>query len=61
MIAVMRLRKFEFEPVMGFEAVYKGPEVGFLPVFATREDAKREYPNGPFVEIAALEGKDGSE
>ena len=57
MIVVLRLRKFDFEPVLGFETKYAGPECGWLPVYKTLKAAKKDYPNGPFREIAALEEK----
>jgi len=58
MIVVLRLRKFDFEPVLGvIETKYAGPECGWLPVYKTREAAEKDYPNGPFREIVALEEK----
>ena len=62
MWAVMKVQSFkllEFE-VKGLPPhfqnpidikVVEGKEVGYLPVYNTLEDAKEDFPNGPFQEV----------
>ena len=60
MIVVMRVRKPEFEQVGPFRwpinfEVNLGRAIGYLPVYATLEDARADYPDGPFQEVALLQ------
>jgi len=32
-----------------------GPMVGYLPVYTTLEDAKTDFPNGPFAEVREVQ------
>ena len=54
---VMRMQDFEFEPsrVMGLAVkIDSGKMIGYLPVYATREDAKADFPDGPFAEVREI-------
>lgn len=61
MWVVMRIVKFEFEissPLMRGAPASLDPResaVGYLPVYETREAAEKDYPDGPFQEIARRE------
>ena len=57
MIAVLRVQNFEVEQTGPYRLnipitlAFK-PMIGFLPVYANMEDAQKDYPDGPFQEIA---------
>jgi len=58
---VMRMQDFEFEPsrVMGLAVkIDSGKMIGYLPVYATREDAEAEYPDGPFAQVREFDPKE---
>lgn len=54
---VLRLVPFAVEAVNSRipVSVSAGPMVGYLPVYETREDAEREYPDGPFMRLRQVE------
>ena len=59
MWVVLRLQKFE-EDTHNFPLSIKldfRPLIGYLPVYDTLGDAKKEWPDGPFQEIREVEGK----
>ena len=52
MIVVMKLQDFEFEAVnclLPFK-VDAGKMVGYLPVYASRDDAESEFPGAKYME-----------
>ena len=53
MIVVMRLEDFNFEPInCSLQiSVEKGKAIGLLPVYATLEDAREEYPDAQCMEV----------
>lgn len=53
MFVVMRLEDFNFEPINCSlpVSVDVGKAIGLLPVYATLEDAKEEYPDAKYLEI----------
>ena len=51
LFAVLQLEKFSnFDPPEGFKVSFGGYQY-FLPVFATEEEARKEYPTAEFLEI----------
>jgi len=52
MFVVMKLCKFDFLTNLNVPVEYKGNEIGFLPVFDSREKALKVYPDGQLVEVA---------
>ena len=60
---VKRLCKFtDFETKAGFPIpieIDASPAVGFLPVYATREDALADYPDSDLVEIRFIDPRIG--
>ena len=57
MIVVLRVQDFSFQ-VSGMSIVGvqldAGKMIGYLPVYDNLEDAKKEFPNGPFQEIEEI-------
>ena len=54
MYVVMRVQNFKVEPVGAFPipvSIDPGKMKGYLPVYATREDALADFPNAELVEI----------
>lgn len=63
---VARLQKFEdFELVDSRlpwpVTINPGSMIGFLGVYATKEDAEKDYPDGPFAQIEFIKSGSGSE
>ena len=61
MIAVGRLQLWynSFEASIPIKVEFVGFGVGFLPVYETREQAAKEYPEGPFFEVTTATVKKG--
>lgn len=61
MIAVGRLQPWDdsFEASIPIKFKFDGFGVGFLPVYETREEAAKEYPEGPFFEVTLAVAKRG--
>ena len=60
MIVVMKVQDFELEQTGPYRlnipiVLNFRPMIGYLPVYASLEDAKRDFPDGPFQEIALKE------
>ena len=52
MWVVFRVQKFEVEQKGPFLIkIDSRPQIGYLPVYETREDALSKFPDGPFLEI----------
>jgi hypothetical protein len=56
MIVVMKIQKFEFEQAGEYRIPFPvtfdlGKMLGYLPVYETREDAEKDYPDGPFATV----------
>ena len=60
MIVVLKLQDFEVKkvPYGPPTTLDVAPMIGYLPVYGTVEDAKKDFPNGPFREIAFIGAKE---
>jgi len=61
MIVVMKLQDFEFEPINSLLPVKidKGKMVGYLPVYASMDDAESEFPGAKYMEAHEVENNRG--
>lgn len=58
MFVVLVLQDFEVVGTLRFPVKLDfAPMVGYLPVYATREDAEREFPGHPVAEIREAQPK----
>ena len=56
-VIVMRVQRFDLEPkaFAGLPvAVNMGKVIGFIPVYKNEEDARSEFPEGPFEYIGEV-------
>ena len=58
MFVVCRIQDFEFESPLPIPIkVNMGKMLGYLPIYATREDALTDFPNAQLAEIREVEKK----
>ena len=58
MWVVMRVQDWKIYPtrVLGLEVVVDpGKSTGYLPIYATKEDAEAEFPDGPFAQVQEIQ------
>jgi hypothetical protein len=51
MWVVMRVARWDFEPISHIPCKMVTTMAGYLPVYDTMEEAQKDYPDGPFKEI----------